>query len=129
MNMKQSVKSVLSQYATFEGRASRSEYWWFQLAFFLSYLLILISQIGTILISVLLGIDLDIIGLFLRLLALFIFLGGVIPILAVGTRRLHDSHKSGWYQLIGLVPFFGGIALIVWFALPSDKGENQYGSL
>ena len=63
------------------------------------------------------------------LIYVVIVLGSIIPSVAVSARRLHDSNKSGWYQLIGLVPFIGGIALIVLYALPSDKGENKYGSL
>ena len=110
MNMKQSVKSVLSQYATFSGRASRSEYWWFHLALWLSFVLLIVPLIGI-------------------LIYVVIVLGSIIPSVAVSARRLHDSNKSGWYQLIGLVPFIGGIALIVLYALPSDKGENKYGSL
>ncbi|MCL0053741.1 DUF805 domain-containing protein [Dehalococcoidia bacterium] len=108
--MKQSVKSVLSQYATFSGRASRSEYWWFHLALWLSFVLLIVPLIGI-------------------LIYVVIVLGSIIPSVAVSARRLHDSNKSGWYQLIGLVPFIGGIALIVLYALPSDKGENKYGSL
>ena len=110
MNMKQSVKSVLSQYATFSGRASRSEYWWFHLALWLSFVLLIVPLIGI-------------------LIYVVIVLGSIIPSVAVSARRLHDSNKSGWYQLIGLVPFIGGIALIVLYTLPSDKGENKYGSL
>ena len=110
MNMKQSVKSVLSQYAAFSGRASRSEYWWFHLALWLSFVLLIVPLIGI-------------------LIYVVIVLGSIIPSVAVSARRLHDSNKSGWYQLIGLVPFIGGIALIVLYALPSDKGENKYGSL
>ena len=114
MNMKQSVESVFSQYATFDGRASRSEYWWFQLALYLVILLLIVVPI------------IHLIGVFLTPI---IYILAIVPSLAVGSRRLHDSNKSGWYQLIGLVPFIGSIALIVLFALPSDEGENQYGSL
>ena len=113
MNMKQSVESVFSQYATFNGRASRSEYWWFQLALYLVILLLIVVPI------------IHMIGV---ILAPIIFILAIVPCLAVGSRRLHDSNKSGWYQLIGLVPFIGSIALLVLFAWSSDKGENQYGS-
>ena len=110
MNMKESVKSVFTKYLIFEGRASRSEYWWFQLAYWLA-----------IMISVM-------IPIFGPILMVLVLLGCILPNLAVGSRRLHDSNKSGWYQLIGLVPVVGAIGLIVLFALPSDTGENQYGS-
>ena len=62
-------------------------------------------------------------------LSLICTLGLLIPQISAATRRLHDSNKSGWYQLFGLVPLIGPIGLIVLFALPSDKGENKYGSL
>ena len=114
MNMKQSVESVFSQYATFNGRAFRSEYWWFQLALYLVILLLIVVPI------------IHMIGV---ILAPIIFILAIVPCLAVGSRRLHDSNKSGWYQLIGLVPFIGSIALMVLFAWASDEGENQYGSL
>ena len=110
MSPKESVTPVLRHYATFSGRASRSEYWWFHLALWLSFVLLIVPLIGI-------------------LIYVVIVLGSIIPSVAVSARRLHDSNKSGWYQLIGLVPFIGGIALIVLYALPSDKGENKYGSL
>ena len=113
MNMKQSVESVFSQYAPFNGRASRSEYCWFQLALYLVILLLIVVPI------------IHMIGV---ILAPIIFILAIVPCLAVGLRRLHDSNKSGWYQLIGLVPVVGTIGLIVLLALPSDTGENQYGS-
>ena len=110
MNMKESVKSGFSKYLIFEGRASRPEYWWFQLAYWLAIVIsIMIPVYGPI-------------------LMVLVVLGCTLPNLAVGSRRLHDSNKSGWYQLIGLVPVVGAIGLIVLFALPSDTGENQYGS-
>ena len=111
MNMKESVKSVFTKYLIFEGRASRPEYWWFQLAYWLTIMIIFIMT-----------------SVFGPILMVLVVLGCILPNLAVGSRRLHDSNKSGWYQLIGLVPVVGAIGLIVLFALPSDTGENQYGS-
>lgn len=51
----------------------------------------------------------------------------LIPAIAVGVRRLHDTGRSGWWMLIALVPFIGSIVLIVFFVLDSDPGTNQYG--
>ena len=166
--MKQSVKSVLSQYATFGGRASRSEYWWFALAFFLLFS-VAFPVMAILSMAIPSGdrcdrtlaelnehaessgdpftqleqnwlreviVECDVFTTPLTFLPIVLFsgislayLGSIIPGLAVGSRRLHDANKSGWYQLIGLVPFIGGIALIVLYTLPSDKGENKYGSL
>ena len=52
----------------------------------------------------------------------------IIPGLAVGVRRLHDIGKSGWNCLIGLIPFFGWIILLVWFCKDSQAGKNKWGS-
>ena len=111
MSPKESVTSVLRHYATFSGRASRSEYWWFHLALGLSFVLVIVPPI-------LIGI----------LIYGVIVLGSIIPSVAVSARRLHDSNKSGWHQLLGFVPILGPVALIVLYALPSDRGDNQYGS-
>jgi uncharacterized membrane protein YhaH (DUF805 family) len=51
----------------------------------------------------------------------------LVPNLAIGCRRLHDTNKSGWLQLITLIPFLGIIVLIVLFAMPGDSGPNAYG--
>ena len=49
------------------------------------------------------------------------------PAFAVGARRLHDTDRSGWWQLIGLIPLVGAIILIVFFCQDSKPGDNQYG--
>lgn len=51
----------------------------------------------------------------------------IVPSIAVTARRLHDINRSGWWQLIGLIPIIGWIILIVWCATDSDLGSNQYG--
>ncbi len=105
------VRSVLSQYANFTGRARRSEFWWFYLANFLA--------------SIVASIIDQIIGV--PLFQVVVALGLLIPGLAVGARRLHDIGKSGWWQLIALVPLVGIILLIVWWATDSDPAPNQHG--
>ena len=62
------------------------------------------------------------------LIYIVVVLGSIIPNVAVSARRLHDTNKSGWYQLLGFVPLLGMVALIVLYTLPSDRGDNQYGS-
>lgn len=54
-------------------------------------------------------------------------LGALIPTLACGVRRLHDTGKSGAFILFGLIPFVGGIILLVFFVMDSAPGDNQYG--
>jgi uncharacterized membrane protein YhaH (DUF805 family) len=114
MNFADAVKSVLTQnYANFQGRAGRSEFWWF----------VLFNLIASMVAGV---IDNAIIGF--PLLQLVYMLAVLIPGIAVSVRRLHDKDKSGWWVLIALVPIVGAILLIYWYATPGTEGENQYGS-
>jgi uncharacterized membrane protein YhaH (DUF805 family) len=105
------VRACLTQYAGFSGRARRSEYWWFALFSFLVYLVasLLDAAIGAQVFSVIAA------------------LGLLLPTLAVGCRRLHDTGRSGWWWLIGLVPFAGGIVLLVFACLDSEPGPNRFG--
>ncbi len=111
--------SVLRNYAKFEGRARRSEYWYFALfnAIFLIVALILDNVLGTTVGSMPYG-------AFYFLYALIV----LIPSLAVGVRRMHDVGKSGWYLLIALIPIIGGIWLFVLALTDSVPGENEYGA-
>lgn len=112
MSFKDAVITALTKkYAIFGGRARRSEFWWVQLAQFLAGIVVGIID---------LALDTEILGVVLTL-ALF------IPLLAVGARRLHDTGRSGWWQLLHLVLFFGTIVLIVFWTRPSEPGTNKYG--
>ena len=109
---------ALKKYAVFEGRARRREYWFF------------------VLFAVLIQIGLNIVD---RMLGMFSaengigILGGIfalailVPSLAVGARRLHDTGRSGWWLLIWLIPIIGWIVLIVFFVMDSQPGTNAYG--
>ncbi|MCC6289233.1 MAG: DUF805 domain-containing protein [Chitinophagaceae bacterium] len=114
-------KVVFENYSNFNGRARRSEYWYFTLA---TLILILpfyaLALIGALSESRWLT---TICGMVYLLAALGLFL----PSLAVAVRRLHDIGKSGWYYLIGLIPFIGGIILLVWFFTEGTRGTNEYG--
>jgi uncharacterized membrane protein YhaH (DUF805 family) len=117
MKFDAAIKSLFSNYATFSGRARRSEFWFAQL--FLS----LATISATILDSVLFGVSIDSFGV---LYTLFI-LGTFIPALAVTWRRLHDMGKSGGFFFIALIPLIGWILIIVWLATDSQPGPNKYG--
>jgi uncharacterized membrane protein YhaH (DUF805 family) len=108
----EAVKSVIGKYADFSGRARRSEYWFWTLAVGLGYV------VAIILASV---------AKPLLFLAVICYLGIVVPSLAVGVRRLHDTGKSGWFLLLGLIPLLGGIVLLVFTVQDSTPGDNQYG--
>lgn len=108
----------LQKYFDFTGRSTRAEYWWFACFILLGTILLSIFDISRGTYSVATGSGL-LSGVF-RLLTL-------IPSLAVGARRLHDINKSGWWQLLWVVLFFGWIVLIVWACKRSDVGVNKYG--
>jgi uncharacterized membrane protein YhaH (DUF805 family) len=113
MNCQTAISVCLSKYATFGGRATRSEYWWFYLF--------------TVLLNWVVGIVGDASGQGLgTFLSLVISTGLFIPTLAAGSRRLHDTGRSGWWQLLVLT-VIGMIWLIVWWATSSQPGSNAYG--
>ena len=101
MNFGQAISSCLSQYATFSGRASRSEFWWF----FLFQVLVQIA-------AATLG----------NTVAALISLGLLLPALAVGARRLHDIGRSGWWQLLTLTGI-GVLVLIYWWVQPTGSAS------
>ena len=104
MNFGQAISVCLSKYATFTGRASRPEFWWFFL------FQILISLAASMLGDVIAGL---------------VSLGLLLPALAVGARRLHDIGKSGWWQLI-MLTVIGLLVLIYWWVQPTVEGGNEY---
>ncbi|HEX6500182.1 MAG TPA: DUF805 domain-containing protein [Micromonosporaceae bacterium] len=103
--------AVLKNYAGFSGRARRTEFWMFVLfnAIILVVLGLIARLIGTNIITYLYD------------------LAVLVPELAVGARRLHDTGRSGWWQLIGIIPVIGWIVLIVFWASDSQPEANQYG--
>ncbi len=103
---------VLERYAQFTGRSRRAEFWWYFLANFI------IGIVFNILIAV---------SSIFWVLYVIYALAVLIPGIAVGIRRLHDTDKSGWWLLIGLIPLVGIIVLIVFFATDGLPGPNQYG--
>jgi uncharacterized membrane protein YhaH (DUF805 family) len=103
---------VLENYAVFEGRARRMEYWMF-------VLINLFIVVGARLLDSALGLG-GAIG-FLYGLAI------LIPSIAVSVRRLHDTGRTGWWILLGLVPVIGTLVLLVFYCLGGDPGDNEYG--
>ena len=101
-------RAVLKNYVNFKGRDNRPEFWWFALASFI--------------VSIVLGNILRI-DLLANLWSLAMFL----PSIGAATRRLHDTNRSGWWQLIGLT-IIGLIPLIIWLAAEGKPEANQYGA-
>ncbi len=114
-------KVVLKNYANFQGRARRSEYWYFLLGNLLVIIpLYVIAIIGTANESVVIStLGFSLYGIYA--------LGTLVPGLAVTVRRLHDTNRSGWYYFIGLIPLVGGILLLVWMFTDGDRFQNNYG--
>jgi uncharacterized membrane protein YhaH (DUF805 family) len=117
-----SIKSCLDKYATFRGRAPRSEYWWFWTFYILTEFvtMIVFGFIGYLCGDVAGMMIAGYIGAFLSSLMLF------LPMLSVFVRRLHDTNHSGWWYFIAFVPLIGGIWLLVLLLTDSDE-ENEYG--
>lgn len=124
MTFVESVKSAYRNYFTFSGRASRSGFWWYMLFFLIvSVLLGLVDGTGETVVgpnSVAAYAQTGPLG---NLWALV----NVIPSIAIACRRLHDTDKSGWWQLLGLIPLVGLIILIVWWASRGTAGSNRFG--
>ncbi len=113
MSFTEAIRSVLTQYVGFSGRARRSEYWYWVLFY------IVIGVIASLL-------DRAVIGSTSSWFSYIVGLALFLPGLAVAVRRLHDTTRSGWWILLGLIPVVGAIILIV-FYVQDSHGDNQYG--
>ena len=115
MTFVEAVKSVFTKYATFSGRARRSEYWYFFL--FNCIVSALIGAIGAAIGGESTASSLS------SIWSLAVF----IPTLAVSWRRLHDIGKAGGFWFLNFIPLVGQIILLVWFCKDSQPEDNQYG--
>lgn len=122
MDMRQAVQSVFRQYATFQGRARRAEYWWFFLFNFLA------QAILEILDKALFGFPYGMGMHEASPLSSIFALATLLPALAVCVRRLHDVDRSGWWLLIVFLPVIGAIVLLYWFVCRGTIGPNRFGS-
>ncbi len=110
------IATCFRKYVDFSGRARRPEYWWFMLFYWL--VLVGLSIVDAIIIGTRGGA-----GVFTGLAVLAMFL----PTLSVGVRRLHDTDRTGWWLLIGIIPLIGGIVLLVFMCLRGTDGPNRFG--
>ncbi|MEH0194624.1 DUF805 domain-containing protein [Caulobacter sp. CCNWLY153] len=113
----------LRKYAQFSGRARRSEYWLFALFTFAVSIAITILRLIVSGPQSLESGNFDALGLVSLAFSLAMF----IPSLAVSFRRLHDTDRSAWWILIGLIPLIGAIVLLVFYILPGTTGPNKFG--
>ncbi len=133
MSFTEAVRTCLNKFATFEGRATRSEFWWFYL---FTLLVGLVGYIPLLVLTFIGAATADeggaVSGVFTLLTVIFwivwliVVVALAIPLLAVGCRRLHDRGQSGWLQLLLLVPC-GNIVLLVFWLLEGTPGDNMYG--
>ena len=105
MDFAEAIRTCFTKYVDFNGRAKRPEFWWWALFVFLASLVA--QWIG-------------------YLPSLVVSLGTLLPSIAVGARRLHDIDKSGWWQLVGLIPFIGWI-IMIWWCVQDSKDPNRFG--
>lgn len=102
---------AMQKYAEFTGRARRKQFWMF-------YLFVVIFSIACGIVDLIIGAS---------ILGMLFSLAMLIPTLSIGARRLHDTGRSGWWQLLYLLPLIGAIVLLVFFVLDSHD-DNQFGA-
>ena len=108
----EAIKSGYSNYAKFNGRASRSEFWWFFL--FYAVVIFIVNFI------------VDLTGLPI-IISVLVWASFFLPMLGLYFRCLHDVDRSAWWILITLIPLIGSIVLIVFWATPGTEGDNRFG--
>jgi uncharacterized membrane protein YhaH (DUF805 family) len=114
VDFQSAIRLQIENVTNFEGRASLSAYWWYALALVIVNIVLAIFSvvIGSVALSLLVDLVLFVVGL---------------SALSVGARRLHDTDKSGWLLLLGLIPFIGWIIVLVLLVLPGTPGQNRFG--
>lgn len=117
----QSMLLPLKRYAEFHGRSGRREYWLFQLAQLVFYVLLIATSIAGGLLEI------PWIGRVVGVVFFCVILSCLVPNLALTIRRLHDIDLSGWFLLLGGIPLVGGIVMLVFAALPGTRGDNRFG--
>jgi uncharacterized membrane protein YhaH (DUF805 family) len=121
-SFREAIEVCFSKYATFQGRASRSEYWYWTLFVVLVAVVSALFELGVGSMS-----SSDGVVIVASLLNLAISLALILPGLAVAVRRMHDIGKSGWNLFWALLPLVGGIVLLVYTVRPGEPHANQYG--
>lgn len=120
----EAVGLFFKRYTDFQGRSRRSEYWW---AYLFNFLVVVVPYV---LVGVL-GMneygELNVIGMVLMGIVVLYVLAVLIPNIAISIRRLHDRNMSGWWLLLSLIPYIGGLVLLVFYVLPGTSGPNKYG--
>jgi uncharacterized membrane protein YhaH (DUF805 family) len=111
MTFGEAIRSGFDNYVNFSGRASRAEFWWW-------VLFAILASIVANIIDAIIGAP---------IFSLLVSLGLLLPGLAVSVRRLHDTNRSGWWILIGLIPLIGFIVLLIFYLEQGNPGPNEHG--
>ncbi|OOS21318.1 hypothetical protein B0680_09965 [Moraxella pluranimalium] len=119
--MDYAVQTVTKNYANFNGRVRRKEYWGTMLVY------MIVAVILSMLMNITFWIS-EYLSYFFVLVASIFYLAMIVPIIALTVRRLHDVDKSGWWYFISLVPLIGGIWLLILLCTEGTRGENQFGA-
>ncbi|MBH1509798.1 DUF805 domain-containing protein [Stenotrophomonas maltophilia] len=111
----------LTRYTQFSGRASRSEFWWFQLFVLILFLPVMVlGYLGALNGS-------NTLSLLSGGLNIVLSLGLFLPMISVAVRRLHDTDRSGWWYLLAFIPIIG-LVMLVFMLLPGTPGDNRFGA-
>jgi uncharacterized membrane protein YhaH (DUF805 family) len=124
MNIAEATRVCLRKYADFSGRARRPEFWWFVLVLSIATA---VADLTDLISGAISWDDYSSGSFTIGPTGIAFYLATFVPGLSVGARRLHDVDRSGWWQLLVLVPVIGWGVLIFWFAKAGNKGENRYG--
>jgi uncharacterized membrane protein YhaH (DUF805 family) len=119
MGFWETVRTCFAKYVDFTGRASRPEFWYFELFIVLLQLIARMIDAGVFHASIDQAVVTPLQGI--------VNVATILPVLGVGTRRLHDTGRSGWWLLLALVPVIGVIVLINWFCQRGADGPNDHG--
>lgn len=130
-NLITAYKSMFKKYAQFNGRSRRSEYWLASVMNFIIVMAFYLIMFIPMMIDITSngepsGLTAGIMGIF-GLLIFAYAIAILVPSLAMSVRRLHDTGRSGWFLLLNLIPYIGGIIIFVFSVLDSQPGANQYG--
>ncbi|VXC91118.1 DUF805 domain-containing protein [Sphingomonas sp. AX6] len=113
----------LQRYAEFSGRSRRKEYWLFHLAIIVVFVAVVILFGGSGVLFDPYSVGSSVTGVVVVIAALAL----VIPSLAVQVRRFHDQNRSGWFVLIGFIPYVGSLIVFIFILLPGTPGDNRFG--
>ncbi len=128
MGFGEAIGAFYRGYFNFETRSSRSEYWWPKL--FKTLVYFVIFMLMGIVAELFGGVDTDqgdiVVGI--AVIALFLFyIINIIPNIAVAVRRFHDQNQSGWMFLLSLIPYVGGLIVMIFMCIDGTHGENRFG--